>query len=223
MSNLTSPSGARRLRTAPIQRAEVLGPLGALADDMRLRLLELLAANGEVRGQDLVAQMGVSQPNVSRHLQQLVGAGLVEVRRAGDANKLYRLKVDGVRDLFGKLDQLLSEENAKAVMAQQAEKVQRIAAIAAFPPDLQPFVDADGRVTKFSTKPKEQKPVLLYLLSKFASGRRYTEREATQLIASWLTPAKSRFDIDAVTLRRALVDEMGLQRAKDGSVYWREA
>jgi hypothetical protein len=41
------------------------------------------------------------------------------------------------------------------------------------------------------------------------------------LIASWLAPSRSRFGIDAVTLRRALVDEMGLQRAKDGSVYWR--
>jgi hypothetical protein len=59
-------------------------------------------------------------------------------------------------------------------------------------------------------------------MSKFDVGRRYTEREATQLIASWLAPSRSRFGIDAVTLRRALVDEMGLQRAKDGSVYWRE-
>jgi ArsR family transcriptional regulator len=94
------------MRTAPLQRAEVLGPLTALADDTRLRLLELLAANGELRGQDLVVQMDVSQPNVSRHLKQLVGAGVVEERRAGDANKLYRLNLDGVRNLFDQLDQL---------------------------------------------------------------------------------------------------------------------
>jgi DNA-binding transcriptional ArsR family regulator len=211
-----------QLRAAPLQRAEVLGPLTALADDTRLRLLEMLAANGEMRGQDLVAQMDVSQPNVSRHLKQLVGAGVVEERRAGDANKLYRLKPDGLRDLFDKLDLLLSEENAKAAMAHQAAKAQRLAALAAFPPELRPFVDEHGRVTTFSTKPKEQKPVLAYLMSKFDVGRRYTEREATQLIASWLAPSRSRFGIDAVTLRRALVDEMGLQRAKDGSVYWRE-
>jgi hypothetical protein len=166
--------------------------------------------------------MDVSQPNVSRHLKQLVGAGVVEERRAGDANKLYRLKPDGLRDLFDKLDLLLSEENAKAAMAHQAAKAQRLAALAAFPSDLRPFVDEHGRVTTFSTKPKEQKPVLAYLMSKFDVGRRYTEREATQLIASWLAPSRSRFGIDAVTLRRALVDEMGLQRAKDGSVYWRE-
>lgn len=225
MSKHATPPVARRLDLAPIQRAEVLGPLTALADDARLRLLELLAAQGEMRGQDLVAQMEVSQPNVSRHLKQLVGAGLVEERRAGDANKLYRLKAGGVRSLFDKLDQLLSEENAKTSMAQQAAKVQRDAALATFSPDLRPFVDAQGRVTNFSTKPKEQKPVLLYLLSKFAPGRRYTEREVTELITAWLVPAKSRLGshvIDHVTLRRALVDEMGLQRAKDGSVYWRE-
>jgi DNA-binding transcriptional ArsR family regulator len=216
------PPNHLQLRAAPLQRAEVLGPLTALADDTRLRLLEMLAANGEMRGQELVAQMDVSQPNVSRHLKQLVGAGVVEERRAGDANKLYRLKPDGLRDLFEKLDLLLSEENAKAAMAHQAAKAQRLAALAAFPPDLRPFMDEHGRVTTFSTKPKEQKPVLAYLMSKFDVGRRYTEREATQLIASWLAPSRSRFGIDAVTLRRALVDEMGLQRAKDGSVYWRE-
>lgn len=225
MSVFASPSKKRQLGLAPIQRAEVLGPLGALADDARLRLLELLAAHGEMRGQDLIAQMDVSQPNVSRHLKQLVGAGLVEERRAGDANKLYRLKPDGVRRLFDKLEQLLSEENAKAAIAQHAAKAQRNAALATFPPNLRPFVDEHGRVTTFSTKPKEQKPVLAYLFDKFEQGRRYTEREVTEVITAWLMPAKSRFGdyvIDYVTLRRALVDEMGLQRAKDGSVYWRE-
>jgi ArsR family transcriptional regulator len=213
------------VRIAPIQRTEVLGPLSALADDARLRLLELLAANGEMRGQDLVTQMDVSQPNVSRHLKQLVGAGLVEERRAGDANKLYRLNAGGVRSLFEKLEMLLSEANAQAALAQHAAKTQRNAALATYSPDLRPFVDEHGRVTNFSTKPKEQKPVLLYLLSKFVPSRRYTEREVTELITAWLVPAKSRFGdyvIDYVTLRRALVDEMGLQRAKDGSVYWRE-
>lgn len=226
MNHVSSAPPVRRHRLAPIQRAEVLGPLNALADDARLRLLELLAAHGEMRGQDLIVQMDVSQPNVSRHLKQLVGAGLVEERRAGDANKLYRLKADAVRSLFDKLDQLLSAENAQAAVVEQAAKTRRNAALASFSPDLRPFVDEHGRVTNFSTKPKEQKPVLLYLLSKFVVGRRYTEREATQLIASWLAPGQSRpgiAGIDAVTLRRALVDEMGLQRAKDGSVYWRES
>lgn len=213
------------MRVEPIQRAEVLGPLTALADDARLRLLELLAANDEMRGQDLIAALDVSQPNVSRHLKQLVGAGLVEERRAGDANKLYRLKPDGIRSLFSKLSQLMSEENAKAVVTQHAAKIQRDAALAEFPADLRPFVNEHGLVTNFSTRPKEQKPVLAYLFGKFEKGRRYTEREVTEVITSWLVPAKSRFGnyvIDYVTLRRALVDEMGLQRAKDGSVYWRE-
>jgi hypothetical protein len=103
--------------------------------------------------------------------------------------------------------------------------MRRNAALATFPPDLRPFVDEHGRVTTFSTKPKEQKPVLAYLMDKFERGKRYSEREVTEVITSWLVPSKSRFGnfvIDHVTLRRALVDEMGLQRAKDGSVYWRQ-
>jgi DNA-binding transcriptional ArsR family regulator len=77
------------LRRDPLRRAEVLGPLNALADDTRLRILELLVEHGEQRAQEIIAQLEGSQGNVSRHLKQLVGAGLARERRAGDANKLY--------------------------------------------------------------------------------------------------------------------------------------
>jgi ArsR family transcriptional regulator len=61
----------------------------ALADESRLRILELLAAEGEVRGQDLINKLELSQPNLSRHLKTLVAARLMQERRAGDTNKLY--------------------------------------------------------------------------------------------------------------------------------------
>ncbi|MCB0098691.1 MAG: hypothetical protein KDE46_23315, partial [Caldilineaceae bacterium] len=37
-----------RVRTEPIQRSEVLGPLSILADETRLRILELLAASDDL-------------------------------------------------------------------------------------------------------------------------------------------------------------------------------
>ena len=214
------------MRRTPVQRAEVLGPLNALADEARLRVLELLAASGELRGQELLGQLDVSQPNVSRHLKQLVAAGLVEERRAGDANKLYRFQPEGLRKLFHKLTQLLSEDNASANVSLSRAASARATALAAYPTALRPFLDDHGRVVYFSTKPREQRVVLDYMLSKFAPGRNYTEHEATGLIDQWLTPSPGspgRFGIDAVTLRRALVEESTLRRTKDGASYWREA
>ena len=206
------------LRQAPVRRAEVIGPLSALADDTRLRLLEALAASGESRAQDLIAGLGVSQPNVSRHLKQLVGAGLVEERRAGDANKLYRLNRGGLRAALYKLNALLAPANAQASLAAAT----RAAAMAAHPPEARAFLDEAGLVTHFSTKLAEQKRVLNYLIGKIAPGREYTEREITALIAGWIAPGQGRFGIDAVTLRRALIEENGLRRTSNGSKYWRE-
>ena len=74
----------------------------------------------------------------------------------------------------------------------------------------------------FSTKLAEQKRVLDYLIGKIAPGREYTEREITTLIAGWIAPDQGRFGIDAVTLRRALIEENALRRTPNGSKYWRE-
>lgn len=206
------------LRQAPVRRAEVIGPLSALADDTRLRLLEALVVAGEARGQDLIAGLGVSQPNVSRHLKQLVGAGLVAERRAGDANKLYRLNPSGLRAALYKLNALLEPANARGSLAETA----RATAMAAHPPEARSFLDEAGRVAHFSTKLAEQKRVLDYLIGKIAPGREYTEREITALIAGWIAPDQGRFGIDAVTLRRALIEESALRRTPNGSKYWRE-
>lgn len=213
---------AAMLRQSPIARAEALGPLTALADDTRLHLLQILAAGGELRGQDILAQMDVSQPNVSRHLKQLVGAGFVDERRAGDTNKWYRLNPDGLDELSGTLRQLLEANAAQASLRQQKAQTARNTALAAYPLSLRPFLDEEGRVAHFSTKLKEQKLVLAYLITKFEAGKTYTEKEATQLIDRWVKPGQGRFGVDAVTLRRALVEESALRRTETGSRYWIE-
>ncbi|HQV70952.1 MAG TPA: metalloregulator ArsR/SmtB family transcription factor [Thermoflexales bacterium] len=213
---------AAMLRQSPITRAEALGPLTALADDTRLHLLQILAAGGELRGQDILAQMDVSQPNVSRHLKQLVGAGFVDERRAGDTNKWYRLNPDGLNELTEKLRQLLDANTAQASLSQQKAQTARNTALAAYPIALRPFLDEEGRVAHFSTKLKEQKLVLAYLITKFETGKSYTEKEATQLIDRWVKPGQGRFGVDAVTLRRALVEESNLRRTETGSKYWIE-
>lgn len=53
-----------------------------LGEPQRLRILQALA-DGPMTVSELVASLRANQPNVSRHLQALYDAGLVERRRAG--------------------------------------------------------------------------------------------------------------------------------------------
>jgi ArsR family transcriptional regulator, arsenate/arsenite/antimonite-responsive transcriptional repressor len=57
--------------------------LKACADQTRLRLINLLAAEGEVCVCHLVDVLGANQPKVSRHLAYLKRAGLVTDRKDG--------------------------------------------------------------------------------------------------------------------------------------------
>ncbi len=54
-----------------------------LADDTRLRLVALLAADDERCVCDLTTALQLSQPKISRHLALLRGAGLLQDRRQG--------------------------------------------------------------------------------------------------------------------------------------------
>jgi len=61
-----------------------------MADPMRLRILHHLQG-GERCVNDILAQVGGSQANVSKHLSVLRRAGLVECRREG-VNVYYRIE-----------------------------------------------------------------------------------------------------------------------------------
>jgi len=54
----------------------------ALGDPTRLRILELLQADGELPVGELTRRLGVSQPKVSNHLACLRWCGFVHTRRA---------------------------------------------------------------------------------------------------------------------------------------------
>lgn len=68
-----------------------------LAEPNRRQLLELLRASERPVG-ELVAELGVSQPAVSKHLRVLRDAGLVEVRSQAQ-RRLYRVRVEPLRTL----------------------------------------------------------------------------------------------------------------------------
>ena len=93
----------------------------AVAEPRRRRLLELLRT-GERPVNDLVADLQLAQPVVSKHLRVLREVGLVDVRDAG-RQRLYRLNAEPLRPMqnwlrgfeqlwserFDRLDDVLAE------------------------------------------------------------------------------------------------------------------
>lgn len=55
----------------------------ALSDPVRLRLLSMVAAEGEVCSCNLEAPLGKSQPTISHHTKVLAEAGLIEGEKRG--------------------------------------------------------------------------------------------------------------------------------------------
>jgi DNA-binding transcriptional ArsR family regulator len=69
----------------------------ALAEPSRRRILDLLRG-GERSVSELVGQVGLSQPGVSKHLRVLREAGLVEVRPDG-RQRWYRLQAQPLAEV----------------------------------------------------------------------------------------------------------------------------
>jgi DNA-binding transcriptional ArsR family regulator len=107
----------------------------AVAEPRRRQIIDLLAA-GERPVNDLVALLGIAQPQVSKHLAVLRRVGLVEVRGEG-RRRVYRLNGlplkqihDWVKDYerswsqrFERLDAVLGELMVAEVAAEVVAEV----------------------------------------------------------------------------------------------------
>ena len=71
--------------------------LTALAEPHRLEIVELLRDGPRPVG-EIVDQLGLHQPQVSKHLRVLSDAGLVEVRVAAQ-RRIYKLRPQPLHDL----------------------------------------------------------------------------------------------------------------------------
>jgi DNA-binding transcriptional ArsR family regulator len=69
----------------------------AVAERRRREILNYLALQERPVG-DIVADLGLEQPSVSKHLRVLRDVGLVHVRRNG-RRKLYRTNAEAIRPL----------------------------------------------------------------------------------------------------------------------------
>jgi ArsR family transcriptional regulator, arsenate/arsenite/antimonite-responsive transcriptional repressor len=105
----TSPISCAPLATNGMVPADdavaVAVRLRALADPKRIQLVSLLLSrpDREACTCDLAPAVGLSEPTVSHHLKQLLGAGLVTKRRLG-GNVFYRLAPDALRAISRVLD-----------------------------------------------------------------------------------------------------------------------
>ena len=88
------PEGSET-RIPELDRAEIVSRISALADNTRLQILQMIAENGEMRSQEIIEEINLSQPSVSRYLSQLTAAGFLQERRANGA-KAYILNKDRI-------------------------------------------------------------------------------------------------------------------------------
>ena len=81
--------------------------LEVIAEPTRRRILDAVR-DGERSVNELVAEVGMHQPGVSRHLKVLRDAGLVTVRRDAQ-RRLYRLRAEPLRELDAWLEPYRAE------------------------------------------------------------------------------------------------------------------
>ena len=110
-----SASEPFRLPDAPAETDMVAKYFRGLGDPNRLRILELLRAEGEQTVGQLVARLGIAQPKVSNHLACLRWCGFIEARREHRTvfNKISDKRVVRLLDL----GHALLADNAEHVAA----------------------------------------------------------------------------------------------------------
>ena len=92
-----------------LDRSELLVRLNAVADDTRLRVLKLLAEEGELCAPDIMARLALSQSATSRHMRQLSANGLISERRQEGA-KCYRLNQERIESTILAFRRFLLED-----------------------------------------------------------------------------------------------------------------
>ena len=113
MSEQSTTAAPFVLPESPAEPDLVAKYFRGLGDPTRVRILELLRANGELSVGDLVERLGQSQPKISNHLACLRWCGFVHTRRA-HPTVYYRIA-------DGRVAQLL--ELGRALLADNAEHI----------------------------------------------------------------------------------------------------
>lgn len=193
------------LRATPMRRSELRARLDALADEIRLRIIDLLVQRNEMHAQDIIAELGLSQSSVSRHLKQLASMGYLYERRSQSANKTYRLSSFYFARTARAVEQLLTGEEKHQAHDEDTSQPQALGR----------FLDRCGKLTLWPpAKQRDKLLILEYLAAFFEPGRVYNEKEVNDLLLLHSIVK------DSAALRRALYEYRFMHRTRDGSQYW---
>jgi DNA-binding transcriptional ArsR family regulator len=101
----------------------------AVAEPRRRQIVDALAAGGERPVNDLVGELGLTQPQVSKHLRVLREVGVVDVREEG-RQRMYRLNghaLKPIHDWVKSYERMWSErlDRLEDVLADLEQKEER--------------------------------------------------------------------------------------------------
>jgi hypothetical protein len=170
----------------------------ALANESRLKIVGILA-NREASVSDLADLLDLREPTVSHHLAILKELDLVTMHAAGNVH-IYALN-EGALMRMNKT--LFSAQDIAALVEEVDEQSWEDKV-------LHTFV-IDDRLTQIPARYKKRLVILKWLVTKFAPGVQYSERQVNEII--------QRYHPDTAALRRYLVETRLMER--EGGVYWR--
>ena len=171
----------------------------AMSDADRLRIIGVLVQRSASVKQ-IASELDMPFRDAFNHLSYLEFVGAV--RRTEDLYTLYSKAFESLsRGQF-------SDEREIYIPAPNLDENSRRV--------LQACLNPDGSIKRLPSsigKPAQFRILLEYLIQAFTPGRTYSEKEVNGIIR--------RFNEDTAGLRRDLVDAGLLDRARDGSRYWR--
>ena len=66
-----------------MKNEELIAAIGVIAEPMRIQILRIIAAKGEMCAKDILPAFNITQPTLSHHMAVLEECGVVSVKREG--------------------------------------------------------------------------------------------------------------------------------------------
>ncbi|HLQ10865.1 MAG TPA: metalloregulator ArsR/SmtB family transcription factor [Ktedonobacteraceae bacterium] len=170
----------------------------ALSDLTRIRILGLLATRS-MYGQELAQALEVAPPTISHHMEPLVSAGLVKVRRENNYH-YYELDSESIQQLAETTQQVAKMLFASEPLPPRSEERARVVAT---------FI-RDGRLVSIPAQYKKRRYIMEEIARSFEWGRLYDEKEVNAMLRT--------FNDDVASLRREMIDQRIMMR--DNGRYW---
>ena len=102
--------------------------LSVLSEEVRYKILSLIASKGELTAKDILSEFDFTQPTLSHHMSLLAEAGLVNVERKG-RSAYYSINKDTVDKVASGISSLKTgakkSSKAKADDADAEEKIRK--------------------------------------------------------------------------------------------------